>query len=248
MNFISKRINQIFYLFGIVFIVLIWMLLNLTYNSFLFPSVKDVVIDFFRLLSNGSTWLLLLKTLLKLLFAISISYILAFIDAIMSFKFNYFRSFIRPLISIIRTIPVACIIVLLILVLGKIAPIAIVILVLFPLLYEQILVSFDSIDKDIIEETKMISNGGIYVFGKIFIPIIFPQLFSSLISSFGLGLKILIMAELLSIGGDTIGSYINLAKMDFDIIRVFSWSIFIVIIVLIIEGLIKFINRKVIKK
>ena len=105
------------------------------------------------------------------------------------------------------------------------------------------------LDKDVLEEVKLISSRfNIKVFFKVYLPMIMPYIISSILNCFGLGLKVLVMSDLLSINENSIGYEILFSKSSLDITRIFSWSIILIIIDLLVEELIKFIDKKVLKK
>lgn len=81
-------------------------------------------------------------------------------------------------------------------------------------------------------------------FGGVILPQIFPYILSA--SRYGLGLiwKITVFAEMMG-RTDGIGYQLNLAFSLFDMARVLSWSVFFVIIMLIIElGIFKLLEKR----
>ena len=244
-SLISKKQNLFFFL-GIIFIFLVWFIWTLIDSNIFFPRIDEVVIDLGKLIIDPSNLLIILYTFIKVILLIIAGFIISFFMAILSYKSLSFRSFISPLIAIMRSTPVASVILILILLVGsRIAPIFISLLVIVPIAYEGIYASFKGIDKDLIDETKLISNINLKVIIKIFIPVAGSYLISLLLSCFGLALKVLVMSEVLTQGNMTIGGSIQLAKSTIDIVRVFSWSIILVIIVLIVEMFIKKIEKKI---
>ena len=147
-----------------------------------------------------------------------------------------------------RSTPVASVILILILLVGtKYAPLFIALLVIIPIAYENIYVAFKNIDDELIDETRLVSNIDLKIVFTVFIPVSIDYLISSLLTCFGLALKVLVMSEVLTQGNMTIGGNIQLAKATIDITRVFSWSIILVIIVLIVELFIKKIEKKIVE-
>ena len=150
------------------------------------------------------------------------------------------------MIAIMRSTPVASVILVLILLVGsKIAPFIISLLVIIPIAYENIYSAFMGIQSELIDETRLVSNINLKIILTLYIPITFNYLLSSLLTCFGLTLKVLVMSEVLTQGNMTIGGKIQIAKSTIDITRVFSWSIVLVVIVLIVEMIIKRINKKI---
>lgn len=242
---ISKKHN-LFFVLGIVSLLFIWFIWTLLDDNIFFPKINEVFFDLGRLLSDSKNLLIILHTFIKVVLLIIGSFIISFALAVLSYKFKLFRSFISPGIAIMRSTPVASVILILILLVGsKVAPFVIAALVIVPISYENIYSAFVNIDMEIIDETKLVSNINLRIIISIFMPVTKNYLISSLLTCFGLTLKVLVMSEVLTQGNMTIGGSIQLAKSTIDITRVFSWSIILVIIVLIVEILIKKIENKI---
>lgn len=241
-----SKINLIFYIFGIITILLLWFSLSIIENDFIVPSIDKVLIDSIKVLSEWGNILLILITIGKLILIVSLSFIIALFFAIISYRSERMKYYFSPIISFVRTIPVASfVLILLVLVGSKYAPIFITLFVLIPILYENIYTGFIQIEKDIIEETKLISNIDSKIICKVFIPMTKKNIVSSILSSFGLGLKVLIMSEVIVQGSNTIGGIIATEKGSFfNMTRVFSWTLILIIIILIIECIIRFCENK----
>ena len=245
---IINRKQNLFFALGILFILLFWFIWTLADDNIFFPKINEVLVDIGKLLSDGKNLLIILYTLIKVICLIIASFIVSLLLAILSYKSVSFRSFISPLVVIMRSTPVASVILILILLVGsKYAPFVISLLVIIPIAYESIYSAFKSIDTDIIDETRLMSNINLKIIISVFIPIVANLLISAILSCFGLCLKVLVMSEVLTQGNMTIGGNIQLAKATIDITRVFSWSIVLVIIVLVVEFVIKIVEKKIVK-
>lgn len=247
MTHLSTRSKQnIFFFLGILLIFIIWFILTAFDDNIFFPGIDDTIIDIGRLLGESDSWLIIILTIAKALLLIITSFVVGFILAVLSYKISYIRSFISPAIAIMRSTPVASVILLLILLVGsKLAPYFISLLVIIPIAYENIYSSFKAIDNDVVDETKLISNINLKIILSVFVPISYNYLISSLLTCFGLTLKVLVMSEVLTQGHMTMGGSIQIAKSTLDLTRVFSWSIILVIIVLIVEALIKMCEKRI---
>ncbi|CCY08402.1 putative uncharacterized protein [Coprobacillus sp. CAG:698] len=241
-----SKINIIFYLFGIITLLLLWFILSIVESDFIVPSIPSVLIDTIKVLSIWKNLLLILFTIGKLILIVTISFVISLLLAIVSYKSEKMKCYLSPVMASIRTIPVASfVLILLVLVGSKYSPIFITLFVLIPILYENIFTGFIQIEKDIVEETKLISDINYKIIGKVFIPITKKNIISSILSSFGLGLKVLIMSEVIVQGSNTIGGIIATEKGSFfNMTRVFSWTLILIIIILIIEGFIRFCEKK----
>ena len=64
-----------------------------------------------------------------------------------------------------------------------------------------------------------------------------PNFLSGIKSSLSLGVKVAVMAEILAGLPYGVGRAINFARIQFDMIGVFSWTIWLVIMILFIDYL-----------
>lgn len=235
------------YVSGIIFIIVIWIILSLVLNNDLvLPSVSSVGKSLIKILSKRGTYLIIFNTIYRLIFALVIAFLVSLILAMLSYVFKWFSTFLAPIIALIRTIPVATIIIILLMILGnKNSPYVICSLVVLPIMYEANINGLNSIDKNILEEVKMISKTNMLVIKDIYIPLVYPYLLSGVITSFGLGLKVMVMAEFICQTPNTIGYVLNQEKTFLEIDNVFAWTIVLIIFILIIELVLESLRKRI---
>jgi len=90
----------------------------------------------------------------------------------------------------------------------------------------------------------MVGSNNLYAIFKVYIPMIRPFIFMGLIQSMGLGIKVMVMAELISQTRYSIGNQIYLQKINLNMASLFAWTFVLVIIVVIIELFINHIKKK----
>lgn len=252
-NSIIKKINYIlkssnlYFIIGIVVILAIWYITGSDENNkYFIPSVKSVIEKVIELIKDIEILKIILYTILKSVAIVFISFIISLVLSILGYKFKWFRSFISPFMIIFRTSPIASIIIILLVSVGlKLAPYYICAFVIIPVMYEQFVNTFKSINKDILEETKMISNMGLYVIWSVIIPLAVPGILTGLISVFGLGLKVLVMGEIFSASSDTFGGLLQTYRSLFDMTSIFALTLIMIILVIVFEFIIKKIEAKI---
>ena len=244
----TTKSNKIFLILGVVFIFLLWELLSLiSQNDFIVPSISNTMKALGEILTKSDTYNILFSTILRLFTSITVCFILALTLAVFSNINERVKYFLKPLISLLKTLPVATIIIMLLVMIGRsIAPYFIVGLVVLPLIYESVLNALETIDKDIIDEVKMVSSGKDFtVLKRIYLPLITPYLLTSLIQAFGLGLKVLVMAEFIAETKNSIGEVIRFYKNEALTEYVFAWTIILVLFILLIDLLLHYIKKKI---
>jgi len=106
-------------------------------------------------------------------------------------------------------------------------------------MYEAFLTSFKTIDENIIDEVKLISNINLKIITYVFFPMILPFIITTFIQSFGLGLKVMVMAEFIAQPENTIGHKMLQERIYMNTSNIFAWTIIIIIFVMLFEILIK---------
>ena len=242
---IVKNKNTYFIL-GVLFIFVIWDLGKIYYNNdYIVPGVKQTFSSLFELLIDGYTYKVLAYTLSRLIISTGICFLIGVVLATLSKMSYHFKSFIRPLMTLFKTLPIAVLIILLLVMLKANSLYYIVGVVVLPLIYEATINGLEAIDKNIVDEVKMLSNLNFTVVRKVYLPLTLPYVFTSLLQSFGLGLKVLVMAEFISNAKHSIGYEIMLYKDHYnEMSYVYAWSIILIIFVLFVDYLINIIQKR----
>ena len=210
------------------------------------PSVKDTGIALNNLFGKTHTYKVLGYTLLRLILSVGICFILGMILAVLSYNFKGFKWFIKPIITLFKTLPIAVVIILLLIMLNKeLAPYYIVGVVVLPVVYEAILIGLENINKDVLDEVRINTNMTPKVICNIHLPMIFPSILTAIIQSVGLGLKVLVMAEYISQPKYSIGNeFVYYKDIALDMEYLYAWSIILIIFVLSVEIIVSYISRR----
>ena len=240
-RFISNKF--VLFFLGVVFVIVLWVFISLVFdkNGTIFPSpvltmqkFKDVATDYYTYKCIG-------YTLLRILIGFSISFVAAFILGVLAGNHQPLYQFLKPLMIVLKSVPtVALVFFFIILITAEEAPIFIVLLICFPILYEGVAGGIRSVDKQFIDSARV--DGAHYMkrATRIKVPLAFPYVIVAMISSFALSFKIGVMAEAMSgypIRG--LGGLIQAAKNDATdpdfMIRIFAYSLFAILLMLIVS-------------
>jgi len=191
--------NSVLVIIGILILLLIWEISSLVVNKInVFPDAVVTFQRFFQLLGDQSIYLAIISSLGVLLLTLLFSLIVALILGTISGLSNTVNRILTPTITFMKVIPTACIVILLIIFVKSIYSTMIVIfLVVFPILYESIVNGIHNLDQNIINSLRiegLYSRNSIF---KVIIPQILPYLYVGIVSSFGLGMKVEIMSEII---------------------------------------------------
>lgn len=240
------RNQKLFFILGIASLFFFWFLLSVTVkNTIAMPKISDTFSALGKLLINKDTYIIIGNTILKIFLTILVSFTIALILVILSTLSKRFQAFISPIISLLKTLPVVVIILFLLFVFNSsIAPFFVATLVVMPIMYEAILSGVKNIDKTLLEEVKMFSNTNMFVVKKVYLPLSYPYALVSVLQSIGLGLKVMVMAELIAQTKNSIGYEMAYYKSFLNMDYVFAWAIIMVTFVIIVEMLVKKVKVK----
>lgn len=228
----------------------VWFIASLIINNEgILPKISTVFADIMHIITDAKTYQILGGTILKIFVTIIVSLLIGLVLAVLSLIDERIENFIRPSIVVMKSIPIVAIVMILLSLFLKqnVRYIGTMIasgFVIVPILYESILVGFKTIDPWTIKATKLFSKLNFHVLRRIYIPLALPNIISGLLSSFGLGLKVLVMSEVIMNPNDSIGQIIGLHSSFGELSMVFAWSILLLVIVVIIDYLIKVWNKK----
>ncbi len=246
-NFIIKKQKPIFILLGILSLILLWFIFSQYFNnSLIIPKIKNVVIQLGEICVSKRFLLILIKTIVRVIIIVFVSFVIALNLAVLAYKSKKIGYFLIPIMTVLKTMPVITIIIFLLMTVGIVnAPYVATILVLVPLIYELIFNMFNTIDSTIKDDIKTLSNINFKLIMKFYLPLFWPNIVTSIIQSFGLGFKAMIMAEYISPKNNTFGAemrrYYELNNME----GMYAIIIIVLIIVLIVDLVLKEIQKKV---
>ena len=154
-------------------------------------------------------------------------------------NFPSFKRFLSPLVTALRAIPTASLVYLFIVLSGfRKAPMIMVSVISFPIIYESVSSGLSSIEQDIRDAASLDGGGFLRNNVSLFLPLAFPFIESGLFSSFSLSFKIEIMAEVIcgaSLPG--LGSIIAGVRSGdpTNMVPVFAYSLIAVVLMLMVD-------------
>jgi len=227
---------------GSVFILfIIWILAStLISNEIVMPSPFATFKAFFDILTKGNHLEAIALSLFRLIVALFFASLVGVTLGIISGLNTKVRYLLRPVVTLLRTVPVISIVVILLIVFGfTITPYLITFLMIFPLIFQAISDGIENLDQELVDVFKLEDDSLLDGVRYCYLPLIGPQIRTALLQSAGLGIKVLVMAEYLSQTSNSIGNSLYLSKVNLDYASVFSWTLLLIIIVIILEHFIR---------
>ena len=248
-TFITNKI--VLTLLGSILFFVIWLLISLAVGetTLIFPDPLSTFKEAFRILSSSYVYKCLGWTMLRMVIGFSVSFIAALIFGVLAGHFSSLKTLFNPIMIALKSIPTAALVFLFLVVSGaRYAPIYVVVLISFPILYESISAGISNVPEEIIEASRIDGSYGLSTALKVRLPLSIPYILVGIASSFALSFKIEIMAEVIT--GDTrygIGSAINAAQKNdpSNMVPIFAYSLIAIIFIMIVTIIEEIVTKKI---
>ncbi len=237
-----------------VLIIVFWLLLwqgasALVHNSILLAGPYEALLALITLAQTPEFWISILLTFLKITLGFMIGLVTGILFAGLSYRFRLFREFITPPVSVIKSIPVASFVIMVIIWAGA-SSLATVIsaLVVFPMIYHNVLSGLDSTASSMIEMGRLFRFRFIDKARYIFFPSVLSHLQSAILISSGMAFKSGIAAEVIGRPLRSVGSGLYLSKISLATSDLFAWTFCAVILAYLFEKAMSLILRGISSK
>jgi len=222
------------------FWIIIWLVAALKVDlEVILPSPLTVFSRLYELILTKEFYLTALSSLSRVLSGIIIGVLIGTVCAVITANVPVLDSLLSPAISVIKSVPVASFIILLMLWVDKNSlPAFITFLIVFPLAWANISTGIKTAPVNLLEMAMVYKFSPIKKVLHIYVPTLIPFFISTAKSALGLAWKAGIAAEVLAVPAVAIGSKIYLSKNFFETTDLFAWTIVTLILSVIVESVI----------
>lgn len=236
----------------IIFIVawlVIWQVISLIVNNkILLAGPYETGKALIALSVTGSFWISIALTSLRILSGFIAGSAIGIILAYISCRIKIFEEFISPVVSVIKSIPVASFVILLLIWFGApLLSLFVTALVVFPMMYINILEGLRSTDTKLLEMARIFRMRDSKIALYIYLPSLKPFLAGAFKLSCGMAWKSGIAAEVIARPLNSVGNNIYLSKVYIDTADLFAWTAMAVLLAFLCEKLITLAARRVLK-
>jgi len=236
---ITSKSNKVKYLIVAFLWLAIWEGIALIINEeILFVSPLKVVSTLINMAGTKEYWEIIFMSILRVVGGFLIGYVFASILAALSFRFSFFKTFISPMIHVIKSTPVASFIILALMWTGKnFVPVLICILMVTPIVYSNVLGGLLAVDKNLLEMASAYKMKRLSKLKHIYIPSLLPFNAAAMGSGLGLCWKAGISAEVICRTMPSIGNSIWETKFYLLTDEMFAWTVTVVLLSVLFDKL-----------
>lgn len=240
----------IFSILGVLFLFALWFLLYFTVaNAYVIPSPIEVIAASFTNLITPEFYTHLASTLVRVVFALALSFALGVPLAVLSHLSAKTEHALLPFISVIRSLPVLAVLLIILICMPRgIAPVIVCVLSLFPIVYSQTLNYLNTVSFPQREMLKTynvpIKKQIVSVYLKGYLPLFIKEA----TTLFSFSLKLAVSAEILASVFQSIGGDIYQASIYSNVTQMFALTLLVCTVGIIVECIGKFFYAKMEKK
>ena len=227
-------------LLAVLFWLALWQLLSAAVGSaLLLPAPLAVVQRLFELMGTAEFWYTVLLSLLRISAGIVSALVLGVITAVLTSRFALLDALLSPVISVIKTTPVASFVILVLIWLRRdYVPVLISALMVFPVVWSNISAGIKNTERSFLELARVYDFSFIKIVRSIYFPSVLPYFRSACSSALGFGWKAGIAAEVLTVPGVSIGRMIYESKLYLQTTDLFAWTLCVILLSFLLEKLV----------
>lgn len=244
LNNIVKKI--VLTITAICFWLFVWYFLSLKINSSIFlPSPEATYKALIRIGKRAGFWQTIFNTFSKIAKGFLLALIAGTFSAIISSFVKIIDVLVLPFMRLLKTVPVASFIILALLwVKSDKLSVLISFVMVTPVVYINILQSFDNVDNNLLEMADIFNVGLLRRLRFIYVPALVSGFMSACKIGLGFCFKAGIAAEIIGLPFQSIGSELYKSKLYLMTDELFAWTVVIVLMSVFFEGVCIYLLNK----
>ena len=202
----------------------------------LLPLPHRVAACLWGLMKSPSFWSTTGASLLRVLTGLVLAVVLGCVLAVLTERYEWLNARFSPVLTLIRSVPVASFILLAVLWIGRDrVPVFIVVLMALPVVWSNVAAGIHTTDPALLEMSRAYQFSRWRQLRRVWLPSVMPQFLSACRTALGLAWKAGVAAEVLTVPAKSIGRMLYTTKQNLEVEELFAWTAVVVVLSLIIE-------------
>lgn len=222
-------------------ILVVWLCLwqiasVITGLEFLFASPVSVFKEFCVLIRTQEFYGIILHSFIRITCGYIGSFVIAVILGGVAGKYSLVRDFLAPAMHLMKSLPVAACIIMILMWFGS-ENVSLIVggMVVIPIIYTAVVQGVANMDQGMIEMAELFRMSWIKKVRYIYFPQVYPFAESSCKVALGMCWKAGVSAEVIGLATDSIGVQMYYAKLYLLSANLFVWSIMVIILSVVFE-------------
>lgn len=222
-----------------VFWLAVWQILSMIVaQEILLPSPKQVVEAAIPLVTGWAFWKTVALSIVRIALGFLVALVIGCVLAVLTAKWQWFRTLVSPLLHIVRAAPVASFIIMaLVWIRKERLPAFIAFLMVVPIVWANVEKGIRQTDRGLLEMAKVYRLDFWRTMWKIRLPAVMPYLLAACTTGLGFAWKSGVAAEVICRPEWSIGSALNDAKMYLETPDMFVWTAVVILLSFLFEKL-----------
>ncbi|MBT9132262.1 MAG: putative aliphatic sulfonates transport permease protein SsuC [Firmicutes bacterium] len=211
---------------AVLSLLIIWEVIARTVGaSILLPPPGETWRELVLILHSENFLPAVISTTTRSLVGFGLTFLTAVVFAVLAGLWKPLYYLFSPLVVITKAAPPISVILLALIWLGtEKAPVLVGFLVIFPIIYTNIIAGVDNVDPKLIEMAAMYKVRRLRMILDVYLPAVMPYVLAACSTALGLNLRVVIMAEVLSQPPVSMGSSLQSARVFLNTAGVFAWT------------------------
>ncbi len=202
----------------------------------LFASPLDTLKALLALVPRGDYWLAVAGSLGRIALGFGLALLLGLLTGVAAYRSSLMKTLLSPLLTLMKTVPVASFIILVLVWFGsKQLAVIVALLVVFPQIYFSTLSGLSSRDSELLELSRVFRVPARRVAWQVYRPALMPYLKGACASALGMSWKAGIAAEVIGTPLHSIGEQMYLSKVYMATAELFAWTLTVILLSLLFE-------------
>jgi NitT/TauT family transport system permease protein len=235
----KKSVKALQYAAAVIFWLALWHFVSLKINkSIILVSPAEVIKTLFSLVRETAFWSAVMFSFIRIAGGFLLALVLGTALAVTASSVPFIKALLSPLISAMKSTPVASFVILVLLWLpSRNLAVVISFLMVFPIIYTNVLNGILNVDKKLIEMADVFKIGKVKKMLYIYLPDVMPFFISACTVSLGMSWKSGIAAEVIGQPDGSIGERLYKSKLLLETPDLFAWTVVIIVISYVFERL-----------
>ena len=231
---------------SIIILLIFWKIAALVIDKeILVPSPEKTLMETINIMRSSYFFMAVGNTLKRALIGFIMALGLGIILGMMGGFFKPIYYLLRPFVLTVKAAPtMAMILLALIWLESEKAPILVGFVVIFPVIYENVVQGIRNVDVKLVEMMNIYHVNKPDRIKDLYIPSLRPYLHGAMTAAMGLNLKIIIAAEVLSQPRISIGTSFQIEKANLNTTGVFAWSLLTIALAGALERILKVLEKE----
>lgn len=219
--------------------IVLWQLASIAVGSrILFVGPREVASVLAVQVWQPEFWRTILSSLIRIAGGFLGAFLSGIVLAALAGRFRVIKEFLEPPVGLLQSVPVASFVILALIWIGsENLSVLITYLVVFPVIYRNVLEGIGQADRELLEMAQVF---GMSTWRKIYYlyrPALMPYLLAGCRISLGMAWKSGVAAEVIGVPDHSIGEKLYMAKIYLSTAELFSWTFVIIVVSRMFEWL-----------